>query len=144
MGDTGVEPVPCACLRPEIRNAAICAQLGRGDGQSKSIAAGHGATGGGDIARAGSLPVCQPGAAHGRDASRGASPNHRVASPGQWVARPVPRTVYYFIPSAMTGFTVYVFLSPNRVFLEAFEVLEPDDGKLSCPVLRGPGGRKAA
>ncbi len=44
----------------------------------------------------------------------------------------------------MTGFTVYVFLSPNRVFSEAFEVLEPDDGKLSCPVLRGPGGRKAA
>ena len=67
-----------------------------------------------------------------------------IASPGQWVARPVPRTVYYFIPSAMTGFTVYVFLSPNRVFLEAFAVLEPDDGKLSCPVLRGPGGRKAA
>lgn len=23
-------------------------------------------------------------------------------------------------------------------------MLEPDDGKLSCPVLRGPGGRKAA
>ena len=44
----------------------------------------------------------------------------------------------------MTGFTVYVFLSPNRVFLEAFEVLEPDDGKLSRPVLRGPAGRKAA
>ena len=60
------------------------------------------------------------------------------------MARPVPRTAYYFIPSAMTGFTAYVFLSPNRVFLEAFEVLEPDDGKLSCPVLRGPGGRKAA
>ena len=31
-------------------------------------------------------------------------------------------------------------LCPNRVFLEeAFEVLEPDDGKLSRPVLRGPG-----
>jgi N-terminal domain of reverse transcriptase len=31
-------------------------------------------------------------------------------------------------------------LFPNRVSLkEAFEVLEPDDGKLSRPVLRGPG-----
>jgi hypothetical protein len=33
-----------------------------------------------------------------------------------------------------------VFLFPNRVlFNEAFEVLEPDDGKPSSPVLRGPG-----
>jgi hypothetical protein len=40
----------------------------------------------------------------------------------------------------MTGSTACVFLSPNRVSLnEAFEVLEPDDGKLSRPVLRGPG-----
>jgi hypothetical protein len=40
----------------------------------------------------------------------------------------------------MTGFIAYVFLYPNRVSLqEAFEVLEPDDGKLSRPVLRGPG-----
>jgi hypothetical protein len=40
----------------------------------------------------------------------------------------------------MTGFIAYVFLSPNRVsFQEAFEALEPDDGKLSRPVLRGPG-----
>ena len=40
----------------------------------------------------------------------------------------------------MTGFTACVFLFPNRVsFIEAFEVLEPDDGKLSRPVLRGPG-----
>src|ERR1700694_5230987 len=40
----------------------------------------------------------------------------------------------------MTGFTACVFLFPNRVSLkEAFEVLEPDDGKLSRPVLRGPG-----
>ena len=40
----------------------------------------------------------------------------------------------------MTGFIAYVFPSPNRVsFQEAFEVLEPDDGKLSRPVLRGPG-----
>ena len=39
----------------------------------------------------------------------------------------------------MTGFIAYVSLSPNRVPLHgAFEVLEPDDGKLSCPVLRGP------
>jgi hypothetical protein len=40
----------------------------------------------------------------------------------------------------MTGFIAYVFPYPNRVsFQEAFEVLEPDDGKLSSPVLRGPG-----
>jgi hypothetical protein len=39
----------------------------------------------------------------------------------------------------MTGFIAYVFPYPNRVsFQEAFEVLEPDDGKLSRPVLRGP------
>ena len=40
----------------------------------------------------------------------------------------------------MTGFIASVFLYPNRVSLkEAFEVLEPDDGKLSRPVLRGLG-----
>jgi hypothetical protein len=33
-----------------------------------------------------------------------------------------------------------VFLYPNRVFhKEAFEGLEPDDGKASRPILRGPG-----
>ena len=50
------------------------------------------------------------------------------------------RTAFCFIPSAMTGFIAYVSLYPNRVSSnEAFEVLEPDDGKLSRPVLRGPG-----
>jgi hypothetical protein len=40
----------------------------------------------------------------------------------------------------MTGFIACVFLSLNRFSLNgAFEVLEPDDGKLSRPVLRGPG-----
>ena len=40
----------------------------------------------------------------------------------------------------MTGFIAYVFPYTNRVsFKEAFEALEPDDGKLSRPVLRGPG-----
>src|ERR1017187_5607423 len=62
------------------------------------------------------------------------------ASPASWVVRSVSRTASYFIPSAMTGSTACVFLYPNRVSLtEAFEVLEPDDGKLSRPVLRGPG-----
>jgi hypothetical protein len=38
----------------------------------------------------------------------------------------------------MTGFIAYVFLYPSRVsFIEAFEALEPDDGKPSRPVLRG-------
>jgi hypothetical protein len=36
----------------------------------------------------------------------------------------------------MTGSTAFVFLYPNRASLnEAFEVLEPDDGKLSRPVV---------
>ena len=55
------------------------------------------------------------------------------------------RTAFYFIPSAMTGFIVSVFLFRNRVSLkEAFEGLELGEGKPSRPVLRGPGGRKAA
>ena len=50
-----------------------------------------------------------------------------------------------FIPSAMTGFIVSVFPFRNRVSpKEAFEGLELGEGKLSRPVLRGPGGRKAA
>jgi len=61
-----------------------------------------------------------------------------IASPA---GRVVPRaqiTVFCFIPSATTGFTPKAFSFPNRVSLkEAFEGLEPDDGKLSRPVLRG-------
>jgi hypothetical protein len=57
----------------------------------------------------------------------------------------VPRTAFYFIPSAMTGFIVSVFPFRNRVSSkEAFEGLELGEGKPSRPVLRGPGGRKAA
>jgi hypothetical protein len=45
----------------------------------------------------------------------------------------------------MTGFIVSVFPFPNRVSpKEAFEELELGEGKPSRPVLRGPGGRKAA
>ena len=45
----------------------------------------------------------------------------------------------------MTGFIVSVFSFRNRVSSkEAFEGLELGEGKLSRPVLRGPGGRKAA
>src|SRR4029077_18414304 len=45
----------------------------------------------------------------------------------------------------MTGFIVRVFPFRNRVsFKEAFEGLELGEGKPSRPVLRGPGGRKAA
>jgi hypothetical protein len=55
------------------------------------------------------------------------------------------RTAFYFIPSAMTGFIVSVFPFRNRVSSkEAFEGLELGEGKPSRPVLRGPGGRKAA
>jgi hypothetical protein len=54
-------------------------------------------------------------------------------------------TAFYFIPSAMTGFIVSVFPFRNRVsYKEAFEGLELGEGKPSRPVLRGPGGRKAA
>src|SRR6266481_4110393 len=45
----------------------------------------------------------------------------------------------------MTGFIISVFPFRNRVSSqEAFEGLELGEGKLSRPVLRGPGGRKAA
>ena len=45
----------------------------------------------------------------------------------------------------MTGFIASAFPYRSRVSLsEAFEGLEPDEGKLSRPVLRGPGSRKAA
>jgi len=45
----------------------------------------------------------------------------------------------------MIGFMVNIFPFRSRVsFKEAFEGLELGEGKLSCPVLRGPGGRKAA
>jgi hypothetical protein len=45
----------------------------------------------------------------------------------------------------MTGFIVSVLPYRNRVFLrEVFEGLEPDEGKLSRLVLRGPGSREAA
>jgi hypothetical protein len=45
----------------------------------------------------------------------------------------------------MTGFIVRVFPFRNRVSSkEAFEGLELGEGKPSRPVLRGPGGRKAA
>ena len=45
----------------------------------------------------------------------------------------------------MTGFIVSGFPFRNRVsFTEAFEGLELGEGKPSRPVLRGPGGRKAA
>ena len=45
----------------------------------------------------------------------------------------------------MTGFIVNVFPFLNRVsHQEAFEGLELGEGKPSRPVLRGPGGRKAA
>ena len=45
----------------------------------------------------------------------------------------------------MIGFIVSVFPFRNRVSSkEAFEGLELGEGKPSRPVLRGPGGRKAA
>ena len=57
----------------------------------------------------------------------------------------VLRTAFYFVQSAMTGHIVSVFPFRNRVSpAEAFEGLELGEGKLSRPVLRGPGGRKTA
>src|SRR5215470_10725969 len=47
-------------------------------------------------------------------------------------------TASYSIQSATTGFTAYIFPYRSRVSLkEAFEGPEPDEGKLSRPVLRG-------
>jgi hypothetical protein len=51
----------------------------------------------------------------------------------------VQRTASCFIQSATTGFTAKGFLSHYRVSpKEAFKGPEPDDGKPSRPVLRGP------
>jgi hypothetical protein len=64
-----------------------------------------------------------------------------TAFPACWVVRKAPRTAFYFIRSAMTGFTTSAFLSRNRVSpKEAFERLELCEGKLSCTVLRGLDG----
>jgi hypothetical protein len=53
----------------------------------------------------------------------------------------VQKTAFYFIRSAMTGFTASAFLSRNRVSpTEAFEGLELCDWKLSRTVLRGLDG----
>jgi|SRR6266403_5190456 len=63
-----------------------------------------------------------------------------IASPLCWVGQRVPKTAYYFIQSAMTRFTASIFPYRSRVSLkEAFEGLEPDEAKVSRPVLRGPG-----
>jgi hypothetical protein len=52
---------------------------------------------------------------------------------------PRQKTAFCFIQSVTTGFTANVFSYHIRVSLkEAFEGPEPDDGKLSRPVLRGP------
>src|SRR5260370_20894321 len=68
-----------------------------------------------------------------------------IASPVFGAVRPIPRTAFYFIRRAMTGFIVSVLLCRNRVSLwAAFEGLEPGEGKLSRPVLRGAGSRYAA
>jgi RNA-directed DNA polymerase len=51
----------------------------------------------------------------------------------------VPKTAFYFIRSATTGFTVSAFPYRSRVSpKEAFAVLELCAGKLACTVLRGP------
>jgi hypothetical protein len=64
-----------------------------------------------------------------------------TAFPVYWVVRKAPRTAFYFIQSAMTGFIASTFLSRNRVSpKEAFEGLELCEGKLSCTVLRGLDG----
>jgi len=66
-----------------------------------------------------------------------------IAFPACWVVHRVPRTAFYFIQSAMTGFTTNVFRYRNRVSLnEAFEGLELCEGKLSRTVLRGLDGCK--
>ena len=64
-----------------------------------------------------------------------------IVFPVYWVVRKAPRTAFYFIQSAMTGFIACEFLSRNRVSLkEAFEGLELCERKLSCTVLRGLDG----
>src|SRR3984893_5908177 len=61
-----------------------------------------------------------------------------IASPVHWVVPRVQTTASCSIQSATIGFIANIFPYRNRVSLkEAFEGLEPDDGKLSRPVLRG-------
>ena len=56
------------------------------------------------------------------------------------VVQRVRKTAFYFIQSATTRFTASIFPYRSRVSLkEAFEGLEPDEAKVSRPVLRGPG-----
>src|ERR1700679_3642322 len=62
--------------------------------------------------------------------------HHCVPLP--WVVLRVQTTASCSIQSATTGFIVNIFPYRNRVSpKEAFEEPEPDDGKLSRPVLRG-------
>src|ERR1700730_11688820 len=61
-----------------------------------------------------------------------------ITSPVHWVVPRVQTTASCSIQSATTGFIANIFPYQNRVSLkEAFEGLEPDEGKLSRPVLRG-------
>jgi hypothetical protein len=63
-----------------------------------------------------------------------------TASPARWVDRPAQRTVFCFIQSATVPSITRVCPFPNRASSEAFEGLEPCEGKLSCTVLRGLDG----
>ena len=84
----------------------------------------------------GVCPVCNTKITRITVSRAGAFP---IASP---LCRVVPRAqtiASCFIQSATTGFTATIFPYRNRVSLkEAFEGLEPDEAKVSRPVLRGP------
>ena len=63
-----------------------------------------------------------------------------IAFPARRVARLVQRTVSCFTQSATATSITGVYPFPNRVSSEAFEGLEPCEGKLSRTVLRGLDG----
>jgi hypothetical protein len=68
-----------------------------------------------------------------------------IASPVCQVVPRVQTIASCFIQSATTGFTANIFPYRNRVSPnEAFEGLEPDEAKVSRPVLRGPGPSNGA
>ena len=95
---------------------------------------GHGLFAFSGCSNAGSAPYATPRSPGSRAGA------FTIASPVCQVVPRVQTIASGFIQSATTGFTANIFPYRNRVSpKEAFEGLEPDEAKVSRPVLRGPG-----
>ena len=100
---------------------------------------GHGLFAFSGCSNAGSAPCATPRSPGSRAGA------FTIASPVCRVVPPVQTIASCFIQSATTGFTATIFPYRNRLSLkEAFEGLEPDEAKVSRPVLRGPGPSNGA